>query len=104
MAFKRAMGASVLAAGIGVTGLLGVGLGSAAAQPGPDCGRPGNQQCGHDQRDNQGPGRGDWNNRGVDQGRQDHQPFNWRGQQVTPMPAGNGAGWGFWFLGQWVPL
>ena len=46
----------------------------------------------------------EWNHRGIDQGRQDHQPFNWNGQQVTPMPAGNGQGWGFWFLGLWIPM
>jgi hypothetical protein len=46
----------------------------------------------------------DWHNRGVDQGRFDHQPFNWNGQQVTPTPAGDGNGWGFWFFGQWIPL
>ena len=40
----------------------------------------------------------------MDQGRDDHQPFNWNGQQATPMRAGNGAGWGFWFLNQWIPM
>lgn len=42
--------------------------------------------------------------RGIDQGRFDHQPFNYNGLWVRPVPAGNGAGWGFWFLGQWIPL
>jgi hypothetical protein len=46
----------------------------------------------------------DWHGRGVDQGRFDHQPFNWMGQQVNPVPSGDGNGWGFWFLGQWIPL
>jgi hypothetical protein len=46
----------------------------------------------------------DWHGRGIDQGRFDHQPFNWMGQQVYPVPAGDGNGWGFWFLGQWIPL
>ena len=54
------------------------------------------------QQNNNGPV--DWQHRGVDQGRQDHQPFNWNGQWVQPMPAGDGFGWGFWFLGQWIPL
>ena len=40
----------------------------------------------------------------YDQGRFDHQPFNWMGQQVFPVLAGDGNGWGFWFLGQWIPL
>ena len=54
--------------------------------------------------DDRGPAPVDWQHRGADQARNDHQPFNWNGQQVTPMPAGNGAGWGFWFLGTWIPL
>ena len=32
------------------------------------------------------------------------EPFNWMGQQVYPVQAGDGNGWGFWFLGQWIPL
>ncbi|KDE99657.1 hypothetical protein Y900_012090 [Mycolicibacterium aromaticivorans JS19b1 = JCM 16368] len=69
----------------------------------------GHDNNGHDNNWNNGPGDqnngpGDWQHRNVDQARQDHQPFNWNGQWVQPMPAGNGAGWGFWFLGQWIPL
>ena len=113
MTFKRAIYASTIAAGVGLTGLLGVGLGTASADPwGPrPCNAPGAPPCGDHHDDwNRGPGgpRGpapvDWHGRGVDQGRFDHQPFNWYGQQVTPMPAGNGAGWGFWFGGNWIPL
>ena len=115
MTFKRAVYASTLAAGVGLAGLFGVGLGTAVADPGQPCNTPGAPQCGQDQhRDNNNQGRGNdrgpapaqanWQGRGVDQGRQDHQPFNWNGQQVTPMAAGNGAGWGFWFLGVWIPL
>lgn len=105
----RTLCASTLAAGIGAAGLLGLGLGTASAGPcdapgAPTCGQPqhdqGHQQ-GHDER---GPAPANWQDRGVDQGRRDHQPFNWNGHQVTPMPAGNGAGWGFWFLGMWIPL
>ena len=111
MTFKRAMYASTLAAGVGLAGLFGVGLGTASADPGqPYCNAPNRPSCGQDQHDNRGPGddRGpaplDWNHRGVDQGRQDHQPFNWNGQQVYPGPAGNGQGWGFWFGPIWIPL
>ena len=107
MAFKRAISASALAAGIGVAGLFGVGLGTANADPW-GCERPDNQQCGDhrdDHRDDRGgPGPVDWHGRGVDQARGDHQPFNWMGQQVNPVPSGDGNGWGFWFLGQWIPL
>ena len=113
MTFKRTMYASTLAAGVGLAGLFGVGLGTASANPG-QCNTPGQPPCGQDQHDN-GRGNDDWRpngngapanwqGRGVDQGRQDHQPFNWNGQQVTPMPAGNGTGWGFWFGPVWIPL
>ena len=120
MTFKRALCASTLAAGVGLAGLLGAGLGTASADPGPGCNAPGKPPCGQDQHNNngqwnnnQGPGdnRGgpnqgpaDWNHRGINQGRQDHQPFNWNGQQVTPMPGANGASWGFWFMGVWIPM
>jgi hypothetical protein len=111
MTIKRAIYASTLAAGVGLAGLFGVGLGTASAEPGPQCNAPNRPPCGQDQHDNQGRGddRGgpapmDWNHRGIDQGRGDHQPFNWNGQQVYPVPAGNGQGWGFWFGPIWIPL
>ena len=105
MNVQRNLGAAILAGGLGLAGVLGVGLGSATAQPG-GCGTPNSPACGPNQpgHGQPGPGQNNWQARGFDQGRQDHQPFNWNGQQVTPMPAGNGAGWGFWFLGQWIPL
>jgi len=104
MNFKRTVGASILAGGVAIAGVLGVGLGSATAQP-AGCGAPNSPACGPNQpgRPSQ-PGGPNWQARGIDQGRQDHQPFNWNGQQVTPIPAGNGQGWGFWALGQWIPL
>jgi hypothetical protein len=123
MTFKRAVYASTLAAGVGLAGLFGVGLGTAAADPGQGCNAPNRPPCGQDQHNNNwgpnnnnnngpnnnwGPnnnnGPVNWQGRGVDQGRQDHQPFNWNGQQVTPMQAGNGQGWGFWFGPVWIPL
>jgi hypothetical protein len=125
MIFKRALCASTLAAGVGLAGLLGVGLSTASADPGPGCNAPGRPPCGQDWHNNNnnnnnnnnqwnnhdnnnqwnnGPGQMDWNHRGIDQGRQDHQPFNWNGQQVNPMQAGNGGGWGFWFMGMWIPM
>ncbi len=122
MTLKRVLCASTMAAGIGVAGLFGMGLSTASADPGQQCNAPGRPPCGQDQHWNQGPGdnRGpgnnnnwngpggpgpvDWNHRGIDQGRQDHQPFNWNGHQVYPVPAGNGQGWGFWFGPFWIPL
>ncbi|CAN5829971.1 hypothetical protein BH10ACT9_BH10ACT9_15850 [soil metagenome] len=96
MKFTAMMGTAALSAGIGAAALFGLGTGTAAAAPGQPCSGPGQTAC---QPDNPAP-----NQRGIDQGRQDHQPFNFQGQQVTPMPAGNGAGWGFWFLGRWIAL
>ncbi|MGV9797473.1 hypothetical protein ACWDTP_05375 [Mycobacterium sp. NPDC003449] len=107
MSLKKIACMSTLAAGIGMAGMLGLGLGTAAAQPGPGCAPGGNHCAGQPNGPGgSGPGNGPagWHDRGIDQGRQDHQPFNWNGQQVTPMPAGNGPGWGFWFLGTWIPL
>jgi hypothetical protein len=101
MTLKRALSASTLAAGIGIAGLFGVG--TANADPGQWCDHPGAPAC-EDHRDDRGPGPVDWQHRGIDQARNDHQPFNWNGQQVTPMPAGDGHGWGFWFFGTWIPL
>lgn len=100
MNLKRMVVTSTAAVGIGAAGLLGLGVGTASADPGQPCGGPNPQAC--QQGPNNGPG--DWQQRGMNQGRQDHQPFNWNGQWVQPMPAGNGAGWGFWFLGRWIPL
>jgi hypothetical protein len=135
MNLRRLAATSALTAAVGAAGLLGLGAGTAAADPGWQCDGHGNNcpqpgpdhpggpgQPGHPGQpggpdhpgDRQGPGNwqgpgdrqgpGDWQHRGVDQGRRDHQPFNWNGQQVNPMPAGNGHGWGFWFLGMWIPL
>lgn len=118
MNLKRALYTTTLAAGIGVAGLLGGGLGTASADPGQPCGGPNAPSCQNGQGRQQGGQPGGQQGgqpggqqggqpamqRNIDQGRQDHQPFNYNGQQVTPMPAGNGAGWGFWFLGQWIQL
>lgn len=101
MRFKKTVGVSVMAAGVGLAGLFGTGMTTAAADPGQGCGRPG-APC--DRRDDRGPAPEEWRNRGIDQGRRDHQPFDWNGQRVTPVPAADGHGWGFWFLGTWIPL
>ncbi len=100
---------SVLAAGVGTAGLFGAGLGAAAADPGRPCGAPNTSTCQPAQGQNNGPhtgsaGDNSWQNRGMDHARQDHQPFNYNGQQVHPLRAGNGDGWGFWFLGKWIRL
>lgn len=117
MNIKRIAYASTLTAGIGLAGLFGVGIGTASADPGQPCGGPNAPQCqpapnngpnnGPNNAPNNGPNNNapaGWQNRGINQGRQDHAPFNYNGQQVQPLPAGNGDGWGFWFLGQWIRL
>ncbi|CAM5719640.1 hypothetical protein MAUB1S_00687 [Mycolicibacterium aubagnense] len=127
MNFKRALTASTLAAGIGVAGLFGVGLAGADADPG-QC--PPNAPCGqHDEhRDNRGPGnqgpgdnRGpaapvgrddnwhdnqgrDWQHRGIDDARADHQPFDYNGQWVNPVWDNGHNAWGFWLGPIWIPL
>ena len=62
-----------------------------------------------------GPGPGDHNPawgppppdqgwRGIDDGRRDHQPFNYNGSWVTPIYNPDFNNWGFWFFGIWIPL
>jgi hypothetical protein len=113
MKLKRVACAATLAAGIGAASLFGVGLSVAYADPGWNCGGqngPGCQGPGpwnNQWNNNNGPipqGNDEWRHRGIDQARQDHQAFMWNNQQVQPIPAGDGNGWGFWFLGQWIPL
>ncbi|MCV7066196.1 hypothetical protein H7H51_11545 [Mycolicibacterium farcinogenes] len=42
--------------------------------------------------------------RGIDQGRFDHQPFNYNGHWVTPFFNPQFNNWGFWLFGIWIPL
>jgi hypothetical protein len=98
MRFTRIISTSAVASGIALAGLTGIGAGTASADPGAPCGRQDTPAC------RTVPGNDDWQHRGMDQGRQDHRPFMYNGQQVRPLPAGNGDGWGFWFLGRWIRL
>ena len=105
--------AAAIALGIGLTG-LGAGVGTASADPGhnpPPCGSycQGNPQ--HPRGDDGNGGRGGppsdqqrWDQRGPDQGRYDHQPFNYRGQRVEPYFDNDRGAWGFWSLGEWIGL
>lgn len=124
MNVKRVLTASTLAAGIGLAGIFGVGLAGANADPGgphvsqgpggpggpggpvgpggpggPGPGGPGGPGPGGPG----GPGQ-DWHNRGIDQGRQDHQPFDYNGQQVNPIFDPGHNAWGFWLGPIWIPL
>ncbi len=108
MSLARRTAAPILAGGIALAGLLGVGLGTASADPGRPCGQPNAQACAPGPQNNgpqnNGPQNNNWQGRNIDQARNDHQPFMHNGQRVEPMRAGNGDGWGFWFLGQWIRL
>ena len=114
MTFKRVACASILAAGVGLAGLFGVGLGSASANPG-QCNAPGQPPCGQDHSwNNNGPrgttmGRAtttagqrrqsDWHGRGDRPGPPGSSALQLERRTGHSRPAGNGAGWGFWFLG-----
>jgi hypothetical protein len=51
-----------------------------------------------------GPPPPDQGWRGIDDGRRDHQPFNYNGSWVTPVFNLDFNNWGFWFFGIWIPL
>lgn len=110
-----AAGAAV-AAGLGIAGLLG-GTAVASAHPGSPCGYNCNGG-GHDIGGRDFGGRHDFGGRGagfiapppdrawrgIEQGRFDHQPFNYGGQWVTPVYDPGYAAWGFWLGPVWIPL
>ena len=130
MDLKKMAAGAVIAGALGLPTLsLGVGLGTASADPG-QCWM---QNCQGDQRGDGGDRRGPdqwqgdqwrpdqrdgdqwgpdqhgwdqrpWDQRGVDDARFDHQPFNWQGQRVEPYWDQDRGAWGFWFLGAWIPL
>lgn len=70
------------------------GSGPADWRGGPD-GGPGGPQW-------RGDGDRGW--RGIDQGRFDHQPFNYGGNWVNPVFDPGYRAWGFWLFGAWIPL
>lgn len=100
MKLNRVVGTSALAGGIAAASLISLAAGTAVAEPGQPCGQPGVAAC------QPGPSaqNNDWQHRDINRARQDHQPFTYEGHRVQPVPAGNGDGWGFWFLGRWIRL
>jgi hypothetical protein len=56
---------------------------------------------GPDWHDDQGR---DWQHRGIDDARRDHQPFNWNGQWINPVFDPGHNGWGFWLGPIWMPF
>lgn len=113
MLVSRVVGGAAVALAVALSAAVAV-PGTAAAQPGPPCGfgqcqGPGGGPGGPGRPGGPGggplppPPRGmQW--RGIDQGRFDHQPFNYRGNWVTPVFNPDYRAWGFWFLGLWIPL
>jgi hypothetical protein len=104
MSLARRTAAPILAGGIALASLLGAGIGTASADPGHPCGAPNAQACAPAPPNNNAPQNNNWQGRGIDQARGDHQPFTYNGQRVEPLRAGNGDGWGFWFFGKWIRL
>ena len=125
MNFKQLTCGSAIAMAIGAS-MLTAGSGVAGAQPGPapcqfgDCqgpggpGGPGGRDQGppparggpspSDHNPVWGPPPRDQAWRGIDDGRRDHQPFNYNGSWVTPIYNPDFNNWGFWFFGIWIPL
>ncbi|MCW2690278.1 MAG: hypothetical protein JWR37_5168 [Mycobacterium sp.] len=118
MNLKKVAAQATIAGALGFGALgLGVGMGTAYADPGNGGGPPcWAGYCQGDQRGDGGRGdRGDggggprfdqqrWDQRGIDEGRYDHQPFDYQGQRVEPYFDNGRGAWGFWFLGLWIPL
>jgi hypothetical protein len=68
-------------------------------------GGPGPEWRGGDDRGwRPGPPPPDLGWRGIDQGRWDHQPFNYGGNWVNPVFDPGYQTWGFWLFGTWIPL
>jgi hypothetical protein len=113
MQIMRLTCASAIAIALGVSALT-IGTGTAAAQPGPgrcefgNCqgpggpGRPGGPGGPEQGPPPPPPPALGW--RGIDQGRIDHQPFNYMGRWVTPVFNPDFNSWGFWLFGIWIPL
>jgi hypothetical protein len=118
MNLKKVAAQAAIAAVLGFPALgLGVGVGTASAEPGPPCGNYCDGQQNQRGDDGDGGFRGDggfggggqfdqqrWDQRGIDDGRFDHQPFNYQGQRVEPYFDNGQGAWGFQFLGIFVPL
>lgn len=134
MNIKRVTCVSAVTIGIGLAALTSGAAVAAAEPGPPcgfgNCQGPGGPDRGRDRgpdRPDRGPGGPHWDGpgdrgpgepggppwgapppdlgwRGIDQGRFDHQPFNYNGSWVTPIFNPDFNNWGFWFLGIWIPL
>ena len=102
---KSIAAGAVIAGSLGLAA-FGLGSGTASAAPSPAAVGTSWAQWGHG-----GPGGPEWGppppgqeGRGIDQGRFDHQPFNYNGNWVQPIYNQDYNNWGFWFFGIWIPL
>jgi hypothetical protein len=116
MSWKKIAAAGAIAGSLGAA-TMGLGSGLASADPGGGHGGPPCFYCqdqrGHDNghgygRDDRGPQRyadyDRWDQRGIDNARYDHRPFNYYGQRVEPYWDNDRAVWGFWFAGIFIVL
>ena len=115
MKLKRIAAQAAIASALGASA-LGIGAGLASADPGghgpcwgPYCQGDNRGDDGHGDRGDRGHGDDfrdydRWDQRGIDQGRWDHRPFNYQGQRVEPYYDNFRGAWGFWFFGVWVSL
>jgi len=111
MTFKRAIYASTLAAGVGLAGLFGVGLGTASANPDHSATRR-TGPLWTDQHDNQWRGGRSrtcsrpprLGHRGIDQAATTTSRSTGTASRSIRCSTGATTAWGFWFLGQWIPL
>jgi len=112
MSWNKIAAAGAIAGTLGLAA-IGVGAGTASADPGGGHGGPPCFYCqidGHHDngRDDRGGQRYDdydhWDQRGIDNGRYDHRPFNYQGQRVEPYWDNDRAVWGFWFFGIFIAL
>lgn len=125
MNVKKVVAQAAIASALGFPALgLGVGVATAGADPGPGCGfycqgdhhgdqgnggdhgDRGNGRDGGYRQDDRGPqfDQQRWDQRGIDEGRFDHQPFNYQGQRVEPYFDNDRGIWGFSFFGIFIPL
>jgi|KBSSwiStaDraftv2_1062776.scaffolds.fasta_scaffold90530_1 hypothetical protein len=110
MSWNKIAAAGAIAGTLGLAA-MGLGAGAASADPGGGHGGP---PCWAPYCHDQGNGRDDhpqrfdyddhWDQRGIDNARFDHRPFNYQGVRVEPYFDNVRAVWGFWFFGVFIAL
>lgn len=104
LTWKRTIGIVGIVSGIGVAA-AGLGAATAAADPGQVCQVPGQHTCSEAQQFATRPiDQRAYAQRGIDDGRRDHQAFIYNHQWVQPLFDPGRNAWGFWDFGTWIPL